>query len=96
MAQSWSAKASSALPATRRGLEDVVGHQVHRTVVGRQVQRSGGIGNAVRSSRLEPVEAPEVVLDGEDIDSAEAGLGRVGADRIGADHGAGAGGVVVE
>jgi hypothetical protein len=54
------------------------------------------MGNAVRSSRLERVEAPEVVLDGEDIDSTEAGLGGVGADRIGADHGAGAGGVVVE
>jgi hypothetical protein len=54
------------------------------------------IVNAVRNSRLKPVEAPEVVLDGEDIDSAETGLGGVAADRVGADHGAGAGGVVVE
>jgi SAM-dependent methyltransferase len=65
-------------------------------VVGRHVHRNRVIVNAVRNSRLKPVEAPEVVFDGEDIDSAEAGLGGVAADRVGPDHGAGAGGVVVE
>jgi hypothetical protein len=80
----------------RRCLEDVVGQQVHCNVVGRQVHRNRVIVNAVRNSRLKPVEAPEVVLDREDIDMAEAGLGGVAADRVGADHGAGAGGVVVE
>ena len=47
-------------------------------------------------SRHEPVEAPEVVLDGEHLDVAEAGLGGVGADRVAADHGAGRRGVLVQ
>jgi hypothetical protein len=95
MAQSWSAKASSALRATAAASRTSSG--IRFIATSSDVRSiATAIVNAVRNSRLKPVEAPEVVLDGEDIDSAEAGLGGVAADRVGADHGAGAGGVVVE
>ena len=49
-----------------------------------------------RLLRHEPVEAPEVVVDREHVDSGEAGLGCVGADGVGADDGAGRRRVLVE